>query len=150
MTLYHPPGTGMCQRHPLHSEPCAMCAAEASVGGELPTLKKRDRVALVEDRGSLRIINLGQVVRVTRSGYVHVEWDDKDEGFFSPAKAAASLRLAEGDDALPRHVWIYDVPLRRSMSWDGPLPTLDSPVCAVCREAQSDENEFGPCRKAKP
>lgn len=28
MTLFHPPGSETCHRHPLHRLPCAMCVAE--------------------------------------------------------------------------------------------------------------------------
>jgi hypothetical protein len=103
-------------------------------------------------RGALEITNLGTVIKRSRSGYIHVEWDDHTDGWFSPAKAAEMLRRAEGDDALPRHVWIFDVPEQEAPGWKesgAPLPTLDEPVCAICREAQTDENEYGPCRKAK-
>lgn len=99
-------------------------------------LQKRDRVALVEQRGErMVVVNLGQVVRVSKSGYVHVEWDDHDEGYFSPLKVASSLRLAEGEDALPRHVWSFSPPA-----------SVDEPVCSVCKAAQTDANEFGPCK----
>jgi hypothetical protein len=107
----------------------------------------RDRVSFSEVRGAVKVLNLGTVVRVSINGYLHIEWDDHSEGWFSPAMAASSLRLAQGDDALPRHLWIFDVPVRLSQGWEGPLPTLDEPICAVCREPQTDDNEFGPCRK---
>lgn len=107
------------------------------------------RVELCEERGSLLAINLGKVIKISKSGYVHVEWDDGTDGWFSPAKAASTLRIATGDDALPRHLWIFEVPDREAESWRAPLPTLDEPVCAVCREKQTDENEYGPC-KPKP
>lgn len=106
----------------------------------------RDRVALWEMRGRLEITNLGTIVKISRSGYVHVEWDDRTEGWFSPAKAYSSLKLATGDDALPRHVWIFSAP----EGWVGKAPTPDEPACAVCKEAQTDDNEFGPCRKVQP
>lgn len=106
-----------------------------------------DRVALAEARGALQVVNLGKIVRISGNGYVHVEWDDHSEGWFSPARAASTLRLATGDDALPRHIWIFEPPEREAQGWEGPLPTLDEPICAVCREAQTDENEYGPCRK---
>lgn len=108
------------------------------------------RVVLTEQRGSLQVVCTGKVIKVSGGGYVHVEWDDHTDGWFSPAKAAASLKPATGEDALPRHLWIYEVPERTSLGWYGPLPTLDEPVCAFCKEKQSDENEYGPCQKAKP
>jgi hypothetical protein len=112
-------------------------------------LEKKDRVALDEAFGGFKIRNLGTVSKRSPTGYIHVEWDDHSEGWFSPTKAAELLRKAEGDDALPRHVWIFDAPGRDSSLWDGPLPTLDEPVCAVCREKQTDDNEFGSCKKAE-
>jgi hypothetical protein len=111
-------------------------------------LKKGDRVALWERRGALEITNLGTVVKISASGYVHVEWDDHSDGWFSPGKAAEALRRAEGDDAAPRHVWIFDVPEREAPGWKesgAPLPTLDEPICALCRAKQTDDNEYGPC-----
>lgn len=107
-----------------------------------------DRVALAEPRGALQVVNLGKIVKISRNSYVHVEWDDHSDGWFSPARAASDLRLAQGDDALPRHVWIFEPPEREAQGWEGPLPTLDEPVCAVCREAQTDENEYGHCKGA--
>lgn len=98
-------------------------------------LQAGDRVQLVEQRGSLRVINSGQVIKRSPHGYIHVEWDDHSDGWFSPVRAAASLRLAEGEDALPRHIWSFDPPA-----------SLEEPVCSVCKAAQTDENEFGPCR----
>jgi hypothetical protein len=109
------------------------------------------RVHLQEARGSLQIVNLGKIVKISRSGYVHVEWDDHSDGWFSPAKAYSTLRVATGEDALPRHLWIHEVPEQEAPGWwagGGALPTLDEPVCSFCRERQTDENEFGPCSKA--
>lgn len=118
-------------------------------------LRVRDRVALWEQRGALEIVNLGTVIKRSPTGYIHVEWDDHSEGWFSPGKAAAQLRRAEGEDALPRHIWVSELPelpnmLEAERKWLGPRPTLDEPVCFACGEPQTDDNEFGPCQKAKP
>lgn len=130
----------------------AEARAQEEASEPLRSFAPRDRVALWERRGALEITNLGTIVKVSRSGYIHVEWDDHTEGWFSPVKATGSLRKATGDDALPRHVWIFYVPEREAPGWresGAPLPTLDEPVCVICREKQTDENEFGPCRKAQ-
>jgi hypothetical protein len=120
-------------------------AARAGQQEEPPApaaLQRRDRVVWCEpeeghalDHGSL-----GTITKISKSGYVHVEWDEPcrngaRDGYFSPAKAAAVLRLAEGEDALPRHVWVTDPPA-----------SPDEPVCAVCKAAQTDDNEFGACQ----
>lgn len=123
----------------------ASAAAESEAAEESRCFIPGDRVLWTEQTGQL-----GTITKISGSGYHRVEWDDhSDATFFSTAKAFSVLRLAKGDDALPRHIWIFDVPERTSSGWDGPLPTLDEPVCAVCREKQTDENEYGPCRKAK-
>lgn len=113
-------------------------------------LRVRDRVALWEMRGALEITNLGTVLKISPTGYIHIEWDDGTDGWFSPGKAAEQLRRAEGDDALPRHVWAFERPapmLDAERRWLGPDPTPDEPVCSVCGAPQTDDNEFGPCKK---
>jgi hypothetical protein len=124
---------------------------EARAAEPLVALAPGMRVELQEKRGSLLAINLGKVIKISKSGYVHVEWDDHTEGWFSPLSGL--LKVATGDDALPRHLWIHEVSEQEAPGWKaggGPLPTLDEPVCHFCREQQTDDNEFGPCRKAKP
>ncbi len=145
------PGRGRWEEEQARaSDDEARASASAEAGAEPEALRPGLRVMLTEERGSLLVIVTGHVVKISGSGYVHVEWDDHTDGWFSPAKAAASLKPATGEDALPRHLWIFDVPMQTSEGWEGPLPTLDEPVCAICREKQTDENEYGPCRKAKP
>lgn len=127
----------------------AAAEAEARAKEEAPepirAFVPGDRVELMHERGSLLLFNLGKIVKISANGYVQVQWDDNTDGWFSPAKAYSALRLARGDDALPRHVWIFSADA--SNGWEGPTPTEDEPACAVCREKQTDDNEYGPCRK---
>lgn len=118
---------------------------EARAGREeppAPPFQRRDRVSWHEEEEGVTVASaaLGTITKISKSGYVHVEWDEPcgngaRDGYFSPAKAAEVLRLAEGEDALPRHVWVSDPPA-----------SVDEPVCAVCKAKQTDENEFGPCQ----
>jgi hypothetical protein len=152
------PGRGRWEEEQARaSEDDARASASAAAEGEAEAkaaeaLAPGMRVELQEERGSLLAINLGKVIKISKSGYVHVEWDDHTDGWFSPLKAAGCLKRATGDDALPRHLWIHEVTEQEAPGWTaggGPLPTLDEPVCHFCREQQTDDNEFGPCRKAK-
>lgn len=99
--------------------------------------RRRDRVVWCGD--GLGHGAVGTITKISKSGYVHVEWDEifqhgTRDGYFSPGKAAETLRLAEGEDALPRHSWVFDPPA-----------SPDEPICAICKVQQTDDNEFGPC-----
>lgn len=99
------------------------------------TLSEGDRVLWTEEHA------LGTVSKISKSGYVHIDWDvgvpfyAGGGGYFSPGRAAQVLKLAEGEDALPRHVWCFDPPA-----------SIEEPICVVCKVKQTDDNEFGACK----
>lgn len=105
-------------------------------------MKKDDRVVLQDQRGSIMIPVLGTVKKITPAGYTHISWDDGSRGVFSPVTACEKLKIADGEDAIPRHVWKS----RRSggdPASKGSYEMITS--CDTCGIEQDDENEFGPC-----
>lgn len=96
-------------------------------------MKSGDRVWLVEDIEQHNRIVVGTILRVSSTGYVRVMWDhDFPVSHFTPGAVSTSLRVVEGDDALPRH------------DWDCKKDQVDPP-CLKCGVIQTDNNEHEAC-----
>lgn len=89
-------------------------------------MKVGDRVRFAHENS--RGLQLGTVTHITEEGQVIVVWEDGTRQRFTPWAAKRRLAVVTGDDALPRHRWT---------------------TCTDCGAAQTNENEFGPCRGAK-